>query len=61
MRWTGTHQGPFLSFPVTGKSFEITAIRIYRIADGKIVKSTAVQDRLGLLQQLGLISGPGPA
>ena len=59
MRWTGTHRGPFLGFPVTVKSFEITAFRIYRIAGGRIVETTAVQDRLGMLQQLGLIPAPG--
>ena len=59
MRWTGTHQGPFCGFPLTGKAFEITAIRIYRRADGKIVESVAVQDRLGILQQLGLVPIPG--
>ena len=59
MRWTGTHRGPFLHFPVTGKPFDITAIRVYRIVDGKIVESMAVQDRLGMLQQLGLIPTPG--
>lgn len=58
MRWTGTHRGPFLSFPITGKAFEITAIRVYRISGGKIVESTAVQDRLDMLQQLGLVPMP---
>ena len=58
MHWTGTHRGPFLRFPVTGKPFEVTAIRIYRITDDKIVESTAVQDRLGMMQQLGLVPGP---
>ena len=61
MRWTGTHRGPFLGFPVTGKPFAITAIRVYRIAGGKIVESVAVRDRLGMLQQLGLVPSPGTA
>ena len=30
--------------------------RIYRVEDGKVVETWAMQDRLGLLQQLGAVA-----
>ena len=60
MRWTGTHHGPFLHLPPSGKAFDSMAIRIYRIAAGKIVESVAVQDRFEMLTQLGVLPGAPP-
>jgi ketosteroid isomerase-like protein len=48
----GTHQGEFRGIAPTGRAVHFTAIRVYRIADGKIVESWANQDALGLLNQL---------
>jgi predicted ester cyclase len=59
MLFHGRHQGPFFGIPPTGKYVEWCAIRIYRIADGKLVETWAMQDRLGLMQQLG--AAPPPA
>ena len=53
------HQGELMGFPPTGKRATISGIFLYRIADGKIVESWIQSDRLGLLQQLGLVPGPG--
>ena len=36
---TGTHTGEFMGKPPTGKQLSQTTIRIYRIADGKIVEN----------------------
>jgi steroid delta-isomerase-like uncharacterized protein len=58
MLFHGTHQGPFFGIPPTGKYVEWGAIRIYRIADGKLVETWAMQDRLGLMQQLGAVLPP---
>ena len=55
----GTHKGPFAGQPATGKEIEFISIRIYRLEDGKIVESWAMQDRMGLMQQLGLIKVVG--
>lgn len=55
---TGTHSGAFLGVPPTGKSVRMTRIAIYRIADGKIVEKWGEQDRLGIMQQLGVIPPP---
>jgi uncharacterized protein YhfF/ketosteroid isomerase-like protein len=48
----GTHQGEFRGIAPTGRAVHFTAIRVYRVADGKIVESWANQDALGLLTQL---------
>jgi steroid delta-isomerase-like uncharacterized protein len=56
---SGTHKGPFAGQPATGKEIEFISIRIYRFEDGKIVETWAMQDRMGLMQQLGLIQVVG--
>lgn len=55
----GTHEGPFAGQPATGKAIEFLSFRIYRIEDGKIVETWAMQDRLGLMEQLGLVVSAG--
>jgi predicted ester cyclase len=55
----GTNSGPFAGQPPTGKKVQLRSIRIYRIADGKIVETWAMQDRLGLMEQLGLVQSAG--
>jgi predicted ester cyclase len=51
----GTQQGTFESIPPTGKRVAITTIEITCIADGKIVEDWGLDDRLGMLQQPGLV------
>ena len=57
-RWSyvATNTGPFLGRPATGKRVTDTGINIFRIENGKIADMWLVQDSLGLLQQLGVIS-----
>lgn len=55
VRWTGTHQGEYMGIAPTGKQVTYTAITVYRIADGKIVETWQEGNRLGLMQQLGVI------
>lgn len=52
---SGTNTGPFAGRPPTGKKVQFRSFRVYRIAEGKIVESMAMQDRLGLMEQLGLV------
>ncbi|MER3404875.1 MAG: hypothetical protein C4289_06680, partial [Chloroflexota bacterium] len=51
----GTHRGELLGVPPTGRQVSLTAITVYRIANGKIAEGWAAYDLLGLLQQLGAI------
>ena len=54
-RWTarGTHTGPLMDIPPTGKFVTITGISIDRIVNGRIVEGWTEFDMLGMLQQLG--------
>ena len=54
--WTGTHKGPFRTFPPSGKSFTNPGLAIFKFKDGKIVAAALETDRLGFLQQIG--AGP---
>ena len=53
---SATHTGPFAGRAGTGERVSFASHRMYRVADGKIVETWAMQDRLGLLDQLGLVS-----
>jgi C-1 hydroxylase len=56
LRIDATHdRGPFAGVEPTGKTLTWTSFRFYRVADGQLVASSAMQDRLGLFQQLGLV------
>ena len=50
----GTHTGEFQGKPPTEKRFEIEAIHLYRIQDGKVAEHWAKRDDVGLASQLGL-------
>ena len=62
-RWTahGTHLGPFMDIPPSGKQGAVTGITIDRLANGKVVESWYNFDALGMMQQLGVLPAPGPA
>lgn len=51
----GTQQGALGSIPPTGKLVAVSTIEITRIADGKIVEDWGLDDRLAMMQQLGLV------
>jgi predicted ester cyclase len=54
----GTHGGELMGVPSTGKPISVGGIDINRIAGGKIAERWAVLDRMGLMQQLGVIPTP---
>jgi len=54
----GTHRGPFMGRPATGRSFSITVIDICRFENGKTVEHWGVADRLSMMAQLGLVPRP---
>jgi steroid delta-isomerase-like uncharacterized protein len=51
-----THsKASYQGIPPSGKQIEIPAVSLERIKDGKIVERRIYSDRLGMMQQLGLI------
>ena len=57
----GTHQGEFMGLAPTGRQIEFAVIDILRLEDGRVVEHWAVQDRMALMQQLGLLAAAEPA
>ena len=53
----GTHRGPFLGVPPTGKEVRITGINVFRVADGKVAEHWSIMDTWGLMQQIGAVRG----
>ena len=53
----GTHVGSFMGVAPSGQPIIFGVIDILRVENGKIVEHWAIQDRLGLMQQLGLMTG----
>ena len=53
----GTHTGPFMGAPATGKPFAVESLVVYRLADGKIVEMWGQNDAMALMAQLGLMPG----
>ncbi len=58
---TGTHGGPFMGIPPTGRRIEVTEIHIYRLKDGKAVEHRVGRDDLGAMRHLGVIADAIPA
>jgi predicted ester cyclase len=52
---TGTHDGPFMGHPPTGRTMRTSVFDVVRVADGLMVEHWGVPDRLGVLFQLGLM------
>lgn len=59
--WTGTHTGELGGIPATGRSVTAMGAMACRVAGGRIVEEWDVDDRLGVMQQLGLLPTPGQA
>jgi predicted ester cyclase len=55
---TGTHDGPFMGHPPTGRRFRADVFDVVRVVDGRMVAHWGVPDRLGVLRQLGLLQPP---
>lgn len=56
--WTGTHRGPFLGIPPTGRKVSVWGVVIDRLVDGRIKQTRIIMDTLGLMAQLGVIPPP---
>lgn len=57
--WTGTHRGPFLGIPPTGRKVSVWGVVIDRLLDGRIKQTRIIMDTLGLMAQMGVIPPPG--
>jgi steroid delta-isomerase-like uncharacterized protein len=62
-RWTvrGTHRGELMGVAASGKQIAVTGIVITRFANGKAVEEWENYDALGMMRQIGAISGTGKA
>lgn len=54
----GTHQGQFMGIAPTNKKVKVGALVVTRFKDGQNVEGWAELDRLGLMQQLGVVPTP---
>jgi steroid delta-isomerase-like uncharacterized protein len=59
-RWTaqGTHDGELMGIAPTGRKAAVTGITIQRLLDGRVVEGWTSWDLMGMLQQLGVATGP---
>lgn len=53
LTFRGTHLGPFDDFLPTARRFEVEAIGIFQIRDGRLSEHWGVFDFYGLVRQLG--------
>lgn len=53
--YAGTQKGDWLGIPATQKSYQIQAVDIFRVQDGKLAEHWDVIDTYGLFKQLGVI------
>jgi predicted ester cyclase len=56
---SGTHEGPLMGTPPTGRSVRQDHMHFVRFRDDKAVEHWGVRDDLGMMQQLGVIPAPG--
>ena len=56
---TGTHRGPLVDLggaPATGRAMARENLAIWRVACGELAEQWIVQDNLGMLRQLGVVT-----
>ena len=59
--WSGTNTEPLAGLPATGRRVTATGAILCRVADGRIVEQWDIDDRLDVMQQLGLLPAAAPA
>jgi steroid delta-isomerase-like uncharacterized protein len=61
VRWVsrGTHLGPMMGMPPSGRKMEIMGISIFRIADGLVAEEWEGFDTMSMMQQLGAAGSAG--
>lgn len=58
---SGTHEGPLMDMPPTGRSVRQAHMHFVRFCDGKAIEHWGVRDDAGLMRQLGAIPTPETA
>jgi steroid delta-isomerase-like uncharacterized protein len=53
--FTGTHRGPFLGLPVSGRTLRAEGVSIYRVGEGKVQELWDFLDLFDLAAQLGAL------
>ena len=51
--FSGTHNGPLVGIPATGKKVKIRGVQISKFRDEKMVERWGSSDQLGMFQQIG--------
>jgi steroid delta-isomerase-like uncharacterized protein len=51
----GTHLGPFLGIPATGRHIRVEVIETYRLTEGRIAEQWVILNVMGLMQQLEVL------
>ena len=54
LKYTGTHKNRFMEIESTGNKIEYKGIFIFKMTDGKISESWAIEDDLTMMTQIGL-------
>ncbi len=52
---TGTHQGPLMRIPPTGRAVQVRGISLMTVRDGKVVRGFRMWDVAGMLRALRLL------
>ncbi len=55
---TGTHRGPLMGIPPTGKRFTVSGADVHRVVNGRVVESWISDDVPRILMEIGALSGP---
>ena len=51
----GTHRGPIMHIPATGRQVEVKGISLIEVQDGLVVRGQNIWDLAGMLRHLGLL------
>jgi steroid delta-isomerase-like uncharacterized protein len=54
----GTHDGPLIGIPPTGRAVQQAHMHFVRLQDGKAIEHWGVRDDMGMMRQLGLAPQP---
>ena len=51
----GTHQGPIMNIPPTGRKVQVRGVSIIDVKDGLVVRGQYIWDLAGMLRHMGLL------